>query len=232
MKARFFASADAFRRWLEDHHASVPELWVGYYKKASGKRGMVYAEAVEQALCFGWIDGITKSIDGERYMQRFTPRRARSYWSAVNIRKMQTLIEQGRVAAAGLAAFEARPPTPPGKYSNENPNATFDASMLRQFKANKKAWSWFAVQSSSFRRLATHWVTSAKRPETRAARLAMLIDTSAGGERPKAFIPTTGRKAVTSARSGSSPQGRAAPTGRGRQADSRASRTDRSRARR
>src|ERR1041385_7015408 len=102
MKPRFFASADTFRRWLEDHHASTPEVWVGYYKKSSGKRGMVYAEAVEQALCFRWIDGITKSIDDERYMQRFTPRRARSYWSAVNIRKMQTLIEQGRVAAAGL----------------------------------------------------------------------------------------------------------------------------------
>ena len=232
MTPRFFASAGDFRRWLERHHASETELWVGYYKKASGKGGMVYAEALEQALCFGWIDGVVKSLDDERYIQRFTPRRPRSYWSAVNIRRMQTLIERGLVAAAGIKAFEARSPAPPGKYSNEDHAAAFDAAMLRQFKANRQAWSWFETQSPSFRRLATHWVTSAKKPETRAARLAELIDRSARGERPKGFIPPAKRTAVTPAPSGCSSQDRAAPMRRDPPADRRASHSDRSRARR
>src|SRR3982751_6346824 len=103
-RPRFFTSADVFRSWLETHHATETELWIGYYKKASGKGGMVYQQALDQALCFGWIDGIAKSIDDDRYMQRFTPRRKGSYWSAVNIRKMSALIEQRLVSPAGMRA--------------------------------------------------------------------------------------------------------------------------------
>jgi uncharacterized protein YdeI (YjbR/CyaY-like superfamily) len=185
---RFFDTAQAFRRWLERHHGEATEVWVGYYKKQSGKKGMVYAEALEQALCFGWIDGRVRSIDALSYMQRFTPRRNRSYWSAVNVRKANALIESGLMAPAGLAAFRARPAAPPGRYSNENPGAAFDPTMLRTFKSSKEAWAWFERQPPSFRRVAAHWVTSAKKPETRASRLAQLIASSARGERPKPFI--------------------------------------------
>ena len=187
MKPRFFADPLDFRAWLQANHARADELWVGYYKKASGRGGMVYAEAVEQALCFGWIDGVVKSIDTERYTQRFTPRRARSYWSAVNIRKANALIASGQMAAPGLAVFSARSAAPPGRYSNENKDVTLDAAMLKRFKANRKAWTWFEGQPPSFRRLAAHWVTSAKREETRQSRLTTLFDCAARGERPPGF---------------------------------------------
>jgi uncharacterized protein YdeI (YjbR/CyaY-like superfamily) len=188
---KFFKNAAAFRAWLERHHAARTELWVGYYKKSSGKGGMVYAEALEQALCFGWIDGIVKSIDEERYMQRFTPRRKGSYWSAVNIRKVGTLIEKGLMTPAGLATFAARGAAPPGRYSNENPDVALTPAMIRQFKQSRSAWRWFEQQPQSFRRVAAHWITSAKREETRAARLATLIASAERGERPPGFVVGT-----------------------------------------
>ena len=185
---RFFKTPAAFRAWLERHHATESEIWVGYFKKSSGRGGLVYPDALVQALCFGWIDGMVKSIDEQTYMQRFTPRRKGSYWSAVNIRKVEALIEQGLMAPAGLRAFEARTAAPPGRYSNENPNITLTPAMVRQFKTNRPAWRWFERQSASFRRLAAHWVTSAKREETRTSRLAMLIEAAARGEKPKGFV--------------------------------------------
>jgi uncharacterized protein YdeI (YjbR/CyaY-like superfamily) len=187
MKPIFFADAGRFRAWLAAHGATAQELWVGYHKKGSGLGGMVYREALDEALCFGWIDGRVQSIDAERYMQRFTPRRARSYWSAVNVRKAEALVAAGRMAPAGLAAFRARPAAPPRRYSGENPAAALDASMVRTFKAEREAWAWFQRQAPSFRKVAAHWVTSAKRPETRTARLADLIACAARGERPKPF---------------------------------------------
>jgi uncharacterized protein YdeI (YjbR/CyaY-like superfamily) len=187
VKPRFFATSHDFRAWLEKNHAMAVELWVGYYKKGSGKGGMVYPEAVEEALCFGWIDGVVNSIDADRYMQRFTPRRARSYWSAVNIRKAKALIETGRMAAPGLAVFRARSAAPPGRYSNENPSVSLDAAMLKRFKTNREAWTWFEGQPPGFRRLAAHWVTSAKREETRESRLATLIAAATSEERPPGF---------------------------------------------
>jgi uncharacterized protein YdeI (YjbR/CyaY-like superfamily) len=185
---RFFRTPSAFRTWLQKHHAVKTELWIGYYKKSSGKGGMVYAEALEQALCFGWIDGIVKSIDEATYMQRFSPRQKRSYWSAVNIKKVQALIERGLMAPAGLAAFEARPAAPPGRYSNENRDVTLEPAMIRRFKGSPAAWHWFEQQPASFRRLAAHWVTSAKKDETRAARLATLIESAGRGEKPPGFV--------------------------------------------
>jgi uncharacterized protein YdeI (YjbR/CyaY-like superfamily) len=163
MTPRFFRDAQQFRAWLEKNHRTEAELWVGYYKKASGKGGMVYPEALEQALCFGWIDGRVQSIDADVYIQRFTPRRAGSYWSAVNIRKAHSLIERGLMHPSGLKAFEARGTAPPGRYSNENRGAALDAAMLKRFTANRAAWRWFEQQAPSFRRVAAHWVTSAKR---------------------------------------------------------------------
>jgi uncharacterized protein YdeI (YjbR/CyaY-like superfamily) len=218
VKPTFFRDVAQFRRWLEKHHASAPELWVGYYKKASGRGGMVYKEALEQALCFGWIDGQVRSIDEDTYIQRFTPRRKGSYWSAVNIRKAQELIERGLMTPAGRAAFNARPQAPPGRYSNENRDVVFDAAMLKTFRANRQAWSWFEQQAPSFRRVCAHWVTSAKKPETRDKRLALLIACSARGERPPGLIPRPG---VTTARASRSPRSAsptAAPSGTARPA--------------
>lgn len=183
----FFAHPRDFRAWLEKNHATVTELWVGYYKKASGKGGMVYRQALDQALCFGWIDGRANSIDADRYMQRFTPRRSRSYWSAVNIRRAEALIAAGQMAAPGLAVFRARSPAPPGRYSNENKYVALDAAMLKRFKARRKAWKWFEGQPPFFKRLAAHWVTSAKREETRESRLATLIASAIREERPPGF---------------------------------------------
>ena len=187
MKPLFFKDPLDFRDWLEKNHATATELWVGYYKKGSGKGGMVYAQAVDQALCFGWIDGRVNSIDADRYMQRFTPRRTRSYWSAVNIRKAEALIAARQMAPPGLAAFRARGAAPPGRYSNENKDVAFDAAMVKRFKARRNAWEWFEGQPPGFRRLAAHWVTSAKREQTRQSRLALLIDCAARGERPAGF---------------------------------------------
>jgi uncharacterized protein YdeI (YjbR/CyaY-like superfamily) len=187
MKPRFFADPLDFRAWLQANHATAAEVLVGYYKKGSGRAGMVYAQALDEALCFGWIDGRVNSIDADRYMQRFTPRRSRSYWSAVNIRKVETLIAAGRMAAPGLAAFRARGSAPSGRYSNENKDVTLEPAMVKRFKATRKAWTWFEGQPPGFRRLAAHWVTSAKREETRQSRLAILIECATREERPPGF---------------------------------------------
>ena len=181
MKPTFFASEADFRRWLQANHETARELLVGFWKKGSGKPSIDWPQARDQALCFGWIDGIRKSLGEDAYTIRFTPRRKGSYWSAVNIRKAQSLIERGLMHAAGLAAFEARDGGAPRRYSNENPNVALDEAMIRRFKATPNAWAWFQEQSTSFRKAAAHWVTSAKKPETRDARLGMLIDAAARG---------------------------------------------------
>jgi len=137
------------------------------------------------------------TIDADRYMQRFTPRRPRSYWSAVNVRKANALIASGQMAAHGLAVFRARGPAPPGRYSNENKDVTLDAAMLTRFKARRKAWAWFESQPPGFRRLAAHWVTSARREETRAARFATLVDCAARGARPPGFPGAAPKRSST-----------------------------------
>jgi uncharacterized protein YdeI (YjbR/CyaY-like superfamily) len=180
---KFFKSSDAFRAWLEKHGATEGELWVGFYKKASGKGGLTYPEAVDAALCFGWIDGVKYKVDEASYMHRFSPRAAASYWSAVNTKRMQQLIKDGLVAAAGLAAFERRDRKSTKKYSFERKNAAFDAAALRVLKANKPAWEFFTAQPPGYQRLLTFWVMSAKQEETRLRRLATLAERSAKGER-------------------------------------------------
>jgi uncharacterized protein YdeI (YjbR/CyaY-like superfamily) len=186
--ALFFSSPSEFRAWLEEHHETSSELWVGYYKKATRKPTMTWSEAVDEALCFGWIDGKLQRIDEERHRQRFTPRRPSSNWSAINIAKVAELRKQGRMTPAGEAAFAARREDRSAVYSYERRHeAAFDAEQDAQFRANETAWAWFSDQSASYRQLATFWVVSAKRPETRARRLATLLECSAEGRRVPAL---------------------------------------------
>jgi uncharacterized protein YdeI (YjbR/CyaY-like superfamily) len=180
---KFFETPAAFRRWLARHHRSARELWVGFHKKATGRPSLTWPQAVDEALCFGWIDGIRKSIDGDSYMIRFTPRRARSTWSLVNTRRVTELIREGRMQPAGLAAFEARDPLKSGMYSFERSAAALDAEAEARFKANRAAWSFFQSQPVGYRKTAIHWVVSAKKAETRARRLATLVSDSAAGQR-------------------------------------------------
>jgi uncharacterized protein YdeI (YjbR/CyaY-like superfamily) len=182
--ATFFETPGELRAWLEKHHATASELWVGYYKKASGRRSLTWSEVVDEALCFGWIDGKVQRIDEHRYRQRLTPRRRNSNWSAVNIAKIAELRAQGRMTPAGEAAFAARREDRSGTYSYERRHeAAFDAEQEAAFRANAAAWEWFTAQSPSYRTMATFWVVSAKRPETQARRLATLIECSAEGRR-------------------------------------------------
>jgi uncharacterized protein YdeI (YjbR/CyaY-like superfamily) len=184
-EARFFTTPAELRAWLEEHHERAQELWLGYYKKATGKPTVTWSEAVDEALCFGWIDGKLQRIDDQRHRQRFTPRRPGSNWSAVNIAKVAELRKQGRMTPAGEAAFAARREDRSAVYSYERRHeAKFDADQEAAFRANEAAWAWFAEQSPAYRALATFWVVSAKRPETRARRLATLIECSAEGTRP------------------------------------------------
>ena len=179
MKPRFFPTPADFRSWLETHHDEEKELIVGFYKKGSGKPSITWPESVDQALCFGWIDGVRRRIDDERYSIRFTPRREGSNWSAINIGRAQELIEQGLMHAAGLKAFEARREDRSGVYSYEKQEPALEPQFEKRFRAHRKAWTFFAAQPPSYRRIAIHWVMSAKRPDTRERRLGTLIDDSA-----------------------------------------------------
>jgi uncharacterized protein YdeI (YjbR/CyaY-like superfamily) len=180
---RHFRSAEEFRGWLADHGASASELWVGFYKKASGKGGIGYKEAVDEALCAGWIDGLKKRVDDQRYMHRFTPRTATSIWSAVNLKRIKELIAGGRVTKAGLEVYEKRDPRRSGLYSFENRPKAFDATVARAFKANTAAWAFFNAQPPGYRKLCVFFVMEAKKEETRLRRLQRLIDASAKGKR-------------------------------------------------
>jgi uncharacterized protein YdeI (YjbR/CyaY-like superfamily) len=191
---KFFRTQQDFRAWLEKHHATENELWVGYYKKSSGKGGMIYKQAVDEALCFGWIDGVLKSLDGERYMQRYTPRKSTSHWSKVNVRRFAELEGEGRIAPSGRAAFDRKTPERTGKASYEQPEAEFTVAQLKKLKANKKAWEFLEAQPPSYRRVVKHFVTRAKQEATRDRRLDLLIKHSAKGERIPQFISPVGKK--------------------------------------
>lgn len=178
----FFTTPAELRAWFEEHHEDSPELLIGYYKKAAGKVSISHADAVEQALCFGWIDSAGRRIDDERYQVRFTPRRAGSVWSKVNVAKVAELTERGLMSPAGIKAFEARRPDRVSIYSYEQPEgAELDAEQIARFQAEPAAWQWYSRQPPSYRRACAHWVISAKRSETRERRLAQLIADSAAG---------------------------------------------------
>ena len=183
-----FPSAADFRAWLDTNHATADALFIGYYKKGVPKQAMTYPQAVEEALCYGWIDGITYRIDDELTATRFTPRRPTSSWSAVNIAKISELRKAGRLHSAGLAAFEGRDRRKDASHSYERESLELEPSMLRQLRADKRAWAQWQGEQLSYRRAASYWVMSAKRPETRERRFAELLDVSRAGRRPKAFI--------------------------------------------
>jgi uncharacterized protein YdeI (YjbR/CyaY-like superfamily) len=193
-KPTFFKSAEEFAGWLERNHHKADELWVGYHRKATGKPSVTYPESVDVALCYGWIDGVRKSVDETRYMNRFSPRRPGSNWSAVNIRRAKALIQAGRVRPAGLEAFEAREAGRSGVYSYENRPADLPPKYRELLKQNKKAWSYFNARPPWYRRTAVWWVVSAKREETRLKRLSTLIEKSARGKTIPPLTPPTKSK--------------------------------------
>jgi len=180
---RFFRSADELRAWLEKAHDSVSELWIGFFNQRSGQTGITYKQALDEALCFGWIDGVRKSVDEGRYMQRFTPRKARSIWSLVNIKRVGELKALGRMCAPGLAAFARRDEKRSGVYSFERANVRWSGALERLFRASAPAWAFFQSQPPGYRRIATWFVMSAKKDETRLKRLTTLIALSEKGRR-------------------------------------------------
>jgi uncharacterized protein YdeI (YjbR/CyaY-like superfamily) len=184
MQGTTFERPEDFRRWLERHHDSEPELWVGYFKKGSGRASMTWPESVDEALCFGWIDGIRKRIDDERYMIRFTPRRPGSIWSAVNIGRVGALEAEGRMRPEGRKAFEARREDRSGIYSYEQRDeAALPAAFEDRFRSDEAAWAWFDAQPRGYRQTTIRWVMTAKREDTRERRLATLIADSAAGRK-------------------------------------------------
>jgi uncharacterized protein YdeI (YjbR/CyaY-like superfamily) len=184
-KPIFFASPQEFYDWLEEHHETESEVYVGFYKTHTGKRAMSWSEAVDQALCFGWIDTRANAIDDDRYMQRFTPRRPGSNWSKINVEKVAKLREAGLMRPAGLAAFEKRRPEKTGVYSYEDAANGLPPEYEERLRANEVAAEYFYSRSPSYRRTAIHLVMSAKREETRLRRLERLIEDSAAGRDTK-----------------------------------------------
>lgn len=178
MTPTFFETAEAFREWLVSNHEKETELLVGFYKVDSGKPSMTWSQSVDQALCFGWIDGIRKSIDKESYTIRFTPRKKNSIWSAVNIKKMEELTKAGLMTAAGEKAFSLRTAEKSYIYSHENGVAEFPAEYEALFKANTLAWAFFEKQAPSYKKIMKHWIMSAKRKETQLTRLEKTIKES------------------------------------------------------
>ena len=183
VKPTYFKSAADFRQWLEANHAGASELWVGFYRKDSGRGGLTYAEAVDEALCFGWIDGLKKRVDEVSYTHRFTPRKPKSNWSLTNIRHVKRLKKAGRMKPSGLKAFAARETAKSGVYSFENKPRQLSSDLERQFKADQAAWEFFQRQPLGYRRLASFWVMSAKQGATRERRLARLMTDSSQGRR-------------------------------------------------
>jgi len=178
---RFFATPAELRDWFDANHATADELWLGYHKKSTGKPSVVWTQAVDEALCVGWIDGVLQRIDEASHVQRFTPRRKGSNWSAINVAKVAALTAEGRMRPSGLAAFEARSESKTGIYSYEQPDGAFSDEETQRFRADAAAWADWERRSPSYRRTVTHWVTSARQVATRERRLATLIEDSSAG---------------------------------------------------
>jgi len=184
MNPVYFPSAAAFRAWLTEHHATSRELWLGFFKRTSGRDGIPYSEALDEALCFGWIDGIVKRLDAARCVRRFSPRRPVSNWSRVNIARVERLIRAGRMHPAGLAAFATRDPARSAAHFFEaQRTAKLPPALAREFRAHRAAWRFFSTQAPSYQRLAIHFIASAKQPETRARRLQKIIAAAAARRR-------------------------------------------------
>jgi uncharacterized protein YdeI (YjbR/CyaY-like superfamily) len=187
VKPVYFSSPAELRRWFEAHHASEGELWVGYYKKGSGRPGVTWPESVDEALCVGWIDGVRRGIDAERYVIRFTPRKAGSIWSSINVRRVGVLSREKRMRPAGFEAFARRLENKIGVYSYEKRPSGLVEPYQGLLKKNPKAWKFFEAQPPSYKRAACWWVVSAKKEETRLRRLKQLVAHSSGGRRIPQF---------------------------------------------
>jgi uncharacterized protein YdeI (YjbR/CyaY-like superfamily) len=196
LKATFFSSPALLRAWLDAHHDSSSELWIGFHRKGSGRAGITYAEALDQALAFGWIDGIRKKLDATRYVQRFTPRQPNSFWSVVNITRTHELGRQGMMTPAGTRAFERRDEARTHRHVRSRTSPAFDVAAMKAFTAKRHAWAFFTSQPPGYQRVMTWWVMSAKKDDTRQRRLATLLDLSARGERSPLFLPRPPRTAT------------------------------------
>lgn len=194
MTPTFFPTQAAFRKWLKKNHEKEKELLVGFYKVNSGKASITWPQAVDEALCFGWIDGIRKSIDKDSYTNRFTPRKAKSNWSNINIRRVGELSEAGLMQPAGTEAFKKREEAKSGQYSFEQKEIKLGAAYEKLFKKNKKAWIFFQSQVQSYRKPAIWWVISAKLEDTREKRLTILINDSEAGKKIAPLRRTTDPK--------------------------------------
>jgi len=183
LKPKFFRTPDDFRIWLERNHATATQLWVGFYTKDAGKPSITWPESVDQALCFGWIDGIRKRVDQISYQIRFTPRRRGSIWSAINIKRAKELVRQKQMRPTGLKAFAARVENKSGIYSYEQRSTELTKPYANLLKKNKAAWNFFEKQPPSYRKMIGWWIISAKKETTRMARVAKLVSESAKGKR-------------------------------------------------
>lgn len=202
---RFFATPAAWRAWLEKHHERVPVLWVGFHRVGSGEPSITWPESVDEALCFGWIDGLRKSLDATSYVIRFTPRKTSSNWSAVNVKRIAELEREGRVRPAGRRAYEARAEKRTGIYSYEQRPTALPAELTAVLRRNRAAWAWWSTAAPSYRKAATWWILTAKQDATRARRMAQLAECCAAGERIAPLrlqlSPHVGAKAATTAKS-------------------------------
>jgi len=187
-KPRFFARSSEFRKWLEENHKTTPELLIGFHRVQSGKGGLTYREALDEALCFGWIDGLRKRYDAGSYTVRFSPRITSSIWSVINTKRMEELIKLGRVHKSGLGVFQQRDKKQSKLYSYEVGSCQLAVEFEARFRASPTAWEFYQAQALWYRRVSCYWVMSAKKEETRLRRLATLIDDSANGRRLKQLI--------------------------------------------
>lgn len=188
MDVKIFTRPADFRAWLDRNHNKASELWLGIRNKRATQTSITYSEALDEALCFGWIDGVRKSVDATIYTIRFTPRKPRSYWSAVNLKHAARLKKLGKMASPGLEALENRS-VESGKYSFENRPSALDSALEKQFKANQKAWKFFREQAPWYQRTSIFWVMSAKKEETRLKRLGTLMNDSEKGRRLGILTP-------------------------------------------
>jgi uncharacterized protein YdeI (YjbR/CyaY-like superfamily) len=183
MKSKFFTTPAQFREWLEKNHDSATELMIGIHKKSSGKKSITYHEALDEALCFGWIDGVRRRLNETSYEQRFTPRKAKSIWSLVNVNHVERLKKEGRMRPAGLSAYERRDPKRTGIYAFETDPKAFSPVYEKRFRSNKSAWKFWEDHPPYLKKVCVHWVMSAKKEETQLRRLQHLIESCAKGIR-------------------------------------------------
>jgi len=182
-KIQTFRNEAAFESWMRKNHGREQEVWVRIYKKGSGVPSITIAEALDVALCWGWIDGVVRSLDADSFQQRYTPRKTKSNWSRVNIERMRQLIAEGRAAPPGIAAFERRDKIATAPYSFENRNIALTPAFMKRLKANAKAWKFFQSEPPGYRRITIFWVMQAKKAETRERRFRTMLTRMAKGER-------------------------------------------------